>query len=99
MGIAISNVGKPIASWEWRLGFLINGNKPLRPMDNPSDPALAHPQPVAHGRVPGPPPGVLPAQSNDHGFVHRNSGIHNKAAFTLLTNGAWPRTMWPSFST
>ena len=32
------------------------------------------------------PIGEHPNNSNDHGWVHHNSGIHNKAAYNLLTS-------------
>lgn len=87
MGIAIANAGKPIANWDWRLGSLINADKPLRRMDNPSDTTLSRPQPSHMDGFRHLPPGAHPGQSNDQGFVHGNSGIHNKAAYNLFTNG------------
>lgn len=89
LGMAIANAGQPIAAWNWRLGALINRNQPLRRMDNPSDPALARPQPSHMDGFRRLPRGVRPAQANDQGFVHTNSGIHNKAAYNLFTDGTF----------
>lgn len=35
------------------------------------------------------PAGVMPGPINDNGFVHFNSGIHNKAAFLLIAGGTF----------
>jgi bacillolysin/neutral peptidase B len=83
-GIIISNFDEPdVSRWNWELGEDLDVTGiPLRDL---SDPARRG-QP-AHMRDFKPlPPGELPdARANDHGFVHKNSGIHNKAAHNMLT--------------
>lgn len=77
-GVIISNRTTPdIGDWDWQMGEDLQGTGvPLRDL---SDPA-AHGQP-AHMRDFQ----VLP-EERDHGGVHINSGIHNKAAFNLITS-------------
>jgi bacillolysin/neutral peptidase B len=62
------------ASWNWELGEGLGGNDlPLRDLSNPNrtgDPAHMKDYLVT---------------SNDHGGVHTNSSIHNKAAYNILT--------------
>lgn len=63
-----------VSTWSWQLGpgFRTNGN-PLRDLSNP--PLTGDPDHYDQ-RYQGP---------KDYGGVHTNSGIHNKAAFNLLT--------------
>jgi Zn-dependent metalloprotease len=78
-GIIIANHPNPDPrTWNWQIGAgLLPGGKPFRDM---SDPTL-HGQP-AHMRDFK----VLPnTRAGDNGGVHTNSGIHNKAAFNILT--------------
>ncbi|MFC5142931.1 M4 family metallopeptidase [Actinomycetospora rhizophila] len=83
LGIIIANRNETdIARWDWELGEDLDGTGvPLRDLSDP-----AHRGQPAHMddflRLP---PGVAPSRSNDWGFVHSNSGIHNKAAYGVLT--------------
>jgi Zn-dependent metalloprotease len=84
-GILIANFDRPdVAQWDWQIGEELDGTGlPLRDL---SDPARCG-QP-AHMRDYKEMP--LTAEG-DWGGVHTNSGIHNKAAYNLLTakrNGA-----------
>jgi Zn-dependent metalloprotease len=78
-GVIIANLPNPDPrTWNWQIGAGLQSNgDPFRDM---SDPTLQG-QP-AHMRdfrvLPNTPAG-------DHGGVHTNSGIHNKAAFNILT--------------
>lgn len=78
-GIVISNFDEPdIADWNFQLGEgLGNGGRPFRDLSRPS----RHDQPehISQFRV-------LPnTQNGDWGGVHINSGIHNFAAFKIMT--------------
>jgi len=79
-GIIILNQPNPDPrTWNWHIGggLLANG-APFRDM---SDPTL-HGQPAHMNNFK-----VLPNTRNgDNGGVHTNSGIHNKAAFKILTS-------------
>jgi len=79
-GVIIANQPAPDPrNWKWQIGAgLRPDGKPIRDM---SDPTLRG-QP-AHMRNFK----VLPdTEEDDHGGVHTNSGIHNKAAFNILTS-------------
>ncbi|ODG99861.1 hypothetical protein A4S05_36040 [Nostoc sp. KVJ20] len=76
-GIIISNFNESnIDKWNWQMGEdLSNTGIPLRDLSNPR----SHSQPdhmrnYLHTTI-----------DNDNGGVHTNSGIHNKAAFNILT--------------
>lgn len=56
---------------------------PLRDMANP----VRFGQPDHMADYSALPPGTGPAQANDYGYVHRNSGIPNKAAYLLTAGG------------
>jgi Zn-dependent metalloprotease len=78
-GIIVANFSQPdIGRWDWRLGEELSVTGiPLRDLSNPR----AHNQPDHMDDYRD-----LPLDdANDHGGVHINSGIHNKAAFNLLT--------------
>jgi Zn-dependent metalloprotease len=78
-GVIIANRPNPDPrTWNWQIGAgLLPNGEPFRDM---SDPTL-HGQP-AHMRDFQ----VLPnTRKGDQGGVHINSGIHNKAAFNILT--------------
>jgi bacillolysin/neutral peptidase B len=75
----VSNLGNnDPRTWNWQLGEnLMADNKPFRDM---SDPTLFG-QPAhmdGYRRLPN-------SRAGDWGGVHINSGIHNKAAFNMLT--------------
>jgi Zn-dependent metalloprotease len=78
-GVIIANWGEPDPNnWDWRLGTgFASGGDSLRDV---SDPAL-YGQPAhmrAFKKLPN-------RRADDWGGVHSNSGIHNKAAYLLLT--------------
>lgn len=64
--------------WDWQLGDrLLPGDEPFRDLSDP--PRFGQPDHMDNFRV-------LPnTRRGDYGGVHINSGIHNKAAFNLLT--------------
>jgi Zn-dependent metalloprotease len=79
-GIIVSNLPEPnFDNWNWQMGEdLDETGVPLRDISNPP----AHGQPGhMDDFVVIPPPFT---RFNDYGGVHRNSGIHNKAAFNLM---------------
>ncbi len=78
-GIIITNFAKPKTStWDWELGAGLQANgDPFRDMSNP--PRFGQPDNMKNFKV-------LPnTQRGDNGGVHTNSGIHNKAAYNVLT--------------
>jgi Zn-dependent metalloprotease len=75
-GIIVANFANPdIGTWNWEMGEeLTETGLPLRDMRDPTrfnQPAHMD----AYRDLP---------EANDHGGVHTNSGIHNKAAFNVL---------------
>jgi Zn-dependent metalloprotease len=82
-GIVISNTGEPdTALWNWEMGEdLDRTGIPLRDLSDP--PKRGQPDHMDDFRPL--PPTAVPTPRNDYGWVHVNSGIHNKAAFNLLT--------------
>ena len=82
IGIAISNAHLPVAStWDWRLGEEVSSNgTPTRSLKEPT--LFGQPDHMADFRRLIPP--ATPNANNDNGYVHGNSGIHNKAAYNLL---------------
>lgn len=85
-GLIISNLGeRDISRWNFEMGEELEGTGiPLRDLSNP--PRFRQPDHMRDFRRL--PPGVPPMGGrfgNDFGFVHGNSGIHNKAAFNLMT--------------
>ena len=78
-GTIIANQGKDDPRrWDWLLGErLLPGDEPFRDLSDPT--RFGQPAHMDDFRV-------LPdTQQGDWGGVHINSGIHNKAAFNLLT--------------
>lgn len=71
-GIIISNYGKSPDYWNWELGEQATG-VPFRDLSDPS----RYNQPDHMDKYLN--------VDYDHGGVHFNSGIHNKAAFNLIT--------------
>jgi bacillolysin/neutral peptidase B len=83
-GIIISNFGEPdVSQWNWELGEDLDVTGiPLRDLSDPT----RRGQPAHMRDFKRLAPGEVPDRKrNDFGFVHRNSGIHNKAAHNLLT--------------
>lgn len=77
-GVIVSNFSQPdIVQWNWELGEDLEGSgMPLRSLRNPEQ--FGQPAHMNDFRR-------LPLD-RDHGGVHHNSGIHNKAAFLLITS-------------
>ncbi len=78
-GIIIANFANhDPRTWNWKVGEGLSPNgKPFRDMSNP--PLFGQPDHMRRFKV-------LPnTQAGDWGGVHTNSGIHNKAAFNILT--------------
>ena len=80
-GVIIGNWGKPLRAWTWQIGEGFEG--PGKALRNLRDPTL-HDQPK-HMRdfEKSTPPYTY--ERNDYGHVHDNSGIHNYAAFRIMT--------------
>ena len=78
-GTIIANLGnEDPRTWDWLLGEkLMVGDKPFRDLSDPAK--FGQPAHMKDFKV-------LPnTQAGDFGGVHTNSGIHNKAAFNMLT--------------
>lgn len=78
-GIIIANQPNPDPrTWRWQLGAGLQPNgAPFRDMSNPT--LQGQPDHMRNFKV-------LPnTRKGDNGGVHTNSGIHNKAAFNILT--------------
>lgn len=82
-GVIISNFDKPISQWNWEIGEdLSETGVPIRDLSDPK----RRGQPDHMDSFKPLAPGEEPDQDlNDLGFVHLNSGIHNKAAFNIAT--------------
>jgi Zn-dependent metalloprotease len=79
-GTIIANFSNPnILSWTWEIGSGLGaGGAAIRDMSNPK--RFGQPEKMADFRI-------LPNTRNgDSGGVHINSGIHNKAAFNVMTS-------------
>lgn len=87
-GVTISNAHEnDVSRWNWELGEeLFSDHRPFRDMSNPR--SFGQPDHMRDFKRLA--PGERPSEQNDVGFVHGNSGIHNKAAFNLFTNGVMP---------
>jgi Zn-dependent metalloprotease len=73
-GILISNLGKGLGSFDWELGErLFAGGSPLRDLSDPT--RFGQPKHMRDYVI----------TTRDHGGVHTNSGIHNFAAFKVMT--------------
>lgn len=82
-GILISNAEEPdVSRWNWEMGEDLDlTGVPLRDLRDPAKRG----QPAHMDDFKRLPPGEEPARENDYGWLHVNSGIHNKAAYNLLT--------------
>jgi Zn-dependent metalloprotease len=80
-GTIICNLGKPLSRWQWEIGRGFDG--PGTALRSMSDPTL-HDQPkyMRDYREARPP---YTCERNDYGWVHDNSGIHNYAAYRIMT--------------
>jgi Zn-dependent metalloprotease len=83
-GVIISNRRQPnIDAWNWEMGEDLNATGiPLRDLSDP--PRRGQPDHMRDFQTLD--PSEEPTQDNDYGGVHSNSGIHNKAAFNLITS-------------
>jgi len=79
-GAIIANLNKPLDKWVWKLGKGFYG--PRTALRDMKDPTL-HDQPklMKHFEPCSPPYTIY----NDYGWVHGNSGIHNFAAYSVMT--------------
>jgi Zn-dependent metalloprotease len=80
IGIIIGNQPNPDPrTWKWQIGAgLTASGTPFRDMSDP--PLRGQPDNMRDFKV-------LPdTRAGDHGGVHTNSGIHNKAAYNVLTS-------------
>lgn len=83
-GVIVTNLDNPDPhKWNWEVGEgVLPGGEPLRDLSDP--PRFDQPDHMRDFRV-------LPNTLNgDWGGVHINSGIHNKAAYNMLTAEAAP---------
>lgn len=84
--VLVLNAGRAdIGAWEWEIGKALGG--PMRSMKEPGRygytvQGVHYPQPDHMDNYVH----LLPARATDRGGVHVNSGIHNKAAYTILTS-------------
>jgi bacillolysin/neutral peptidase B len=78
-GILISNLGEPdVGRWSWQIGEELDGTGlPLRDLSDPT--RCNQPAHMDDYRE------MEMTAAGDWGGVHTNSGIHNKAAYNLLT--------------
>ncbi len=82
-GVIISNFSSPIAKWRWEIGVGFNGSGTA--LRNMADPTLqGQPKHMKKFRKAAAPYG----SHNDYGWVHDNSGIHNFAAYNIMTSKA-----------
>ncbi|HEX2669241.1 MAG TPA: M4 family metallopeptidase, partial [Polyangiaceae bacterium] len=89
-GIIIANFSRPISRWVWKLGEGFDGpGTALRDLQDPT----RHGQPKRMADFePSSPPYTF--ERNDYGFVHDNSGIHNFAAYKIMTAKAGERYLF-----
>jgi Zn-dependent metalloprotease len=80
-GVLIANFQEAdIGSWQWKLAVGLGGDgRPLRDMSDPT--REGQPKRMRDYEVIPPPYG----DNNDWGGVHMNSGIHNYAAYRVMT--------------
>jgi len=79
-GCIISNFSSTIAQWTWELGIGFDG--PGTALRNMEDPTLQGQPKRMKNFVKATPPY---SAGNDFGWVHHNSGIHNYAAYKIIT--------------
>ena len=82
-GSIISNFPRTIAKWTWEIGVGFDG--PGTALRNMSDPTLQDQPRHMKNFVKATPPYT---DANDYGWVHYNSGIHNYAAYKIMTSRA-----------
>ncbi len=80
-GVIIANWGKALKNWKWDIGVGFDG--PGTALRNIEDPTLhGQPKHMNNFHTATPP---FTYERNDYGHVHDNSGIHNFAAFNIMT--------------
>jgi len=80
-GVIIGNRGKPVSKWTWEIGRDFNGPGTfLRSFSDPERFDQPRHMRDFHKAVP-----PYTYSRNDYGWVHDNSGIHNFAAYGILT--------------
>ena len=86
-GVIVANYSKPISRWSWRIGVGFEGpGKALRDLADPT--RHGQPKHMRDFRTATPP---YTYERNDYGWVHDNSGIHNFAAYKIMTAKAGSR--------
>ncbi|MGB9149823.1 MAG: M4 family metallopeptidase [Burkholderiales bacterium] len=80
-GIIVSNFSKPLDKWEWKIGIGFDG--PGTALRSMADPTLYDQPKHMRDFVTATPPYTY--ERNDYGWVHSNSGIHNYAAYKIIT--------------
>lgn len=80
-GVIVRNYQRTIAKWTWEIGVGFDG--PGTALRDMSDPALqGQPRHMRNFEKATSPY----TESNDYGWVHANSGIHNYAAYRIMTS-------------
>ncbi|MFM0351588.1 M4 family metallopeptidase [Paraburkholderia sp. RL17-347-BIC-D] len=83
-GTIIANFSKPLKKWVWEIGAGFDG--PGTALRSLSDPNLhSQPKTMSEYHAATPP---YTYDRNDYGWVHDNSGIHNFAAYNIMTTSA-----------
>lgn len=80
-GIIVSNYPRTIAKWTWEIGVGFDG--PGTALRDMSDPTLQGQPRHMRNFVKATSPYT---DSNDYGWVHHNSGIHDYAAYRIMTS-------------
>lgn len=80
-GTIISNLSRPLDKWTWEIGAGFDG--PGTALRNMADPTLLGQPKHMRNFVKAAPPYT---DRNDYGWVHDNSGIHNYAAYKIMTS-------------
>jgi Zn-dependent metalloprotease len=82
-GVLIANRGRPIARFRWQIGVGFYGDGTiLRDMQDPARSDGGQPRHMRGYRRARPP---YTWERNYNGYVHDNSGIHNYAAYRIMT--------------
>jgi len=90
LGVIVANYSRPLSRWVWKVGEGFEGpGAALRDLQDPT----RHQQPkhmkqYRNARAP------YTYERNDYGWVHDNSGIHNFAAYRLMTAQASGRYLF-----
>ena len=80
-GVIIANFAKPLKEWTWKIGAGFDGPRTfLRDMRDPT--RYEQPKVMKNFKTATPP---YTYERNDYGWVHDNSGIHNYAAYRIMT--------------